>query len=423
MSKNPDEGKSPEQLRLERETRIMDAVHLKEPDRVPIMCPMGYFPAKYTGIHFSAAYYDYDAWYAAVKKTLTEFQPDCLFPQGFIPGKAMEMLGPKNQRWPGYGVDEDMGHQSIELELIKADEIDAYMKDPSDFMFRTYMSRTSQATEGLAHLPPLSAFGGGGTMGVQMLAMSMANPEVAKTFHTLEKAGHELLKYRSKQAALTQMIHDLGYPPYIHGSGGLPPYDTISISMRGMQGTMMDMYRQPEKLIELCNFVLKQTLSRPLPPPGEYGSLRLFMTITRGSDNFISKEQWDRFYWPGFKKLVTELCNRGGTPMIFFEGNCDSRMEYLLDLPKGSFCARLDNTDIFRAKEILKDHVCIEGAVPSTLLQAGTPDEVKAYVKKLIDVVGRDGGYIVSTKSSTDHVKPENLKAMIDFTKEYGVYR
>ena len=147
------------------------------------------------------------------------------------------------------------------------------------------------------------------------------------------------------------------------------------------------------------------------------------MTITRGSDNFISKEQWDRFYWPGFKKLVTELCNRGGTPMIFFEGNCDSRMEYLLDLPKGSFCARLDNTDIFRAKEILKDHVCIEGAVPSTLLQAGTPDEVKAYVKKLIDVVGRDGGYIVSTKSSTDHVKPENLKAMIDFTKEYGVYR
>ena len=50
-------------------------------------------------------------------------------------------------------------------------------------------------------------------------------------------------------------------------------------------------------------------------------------------------------------------------------------------------------------------------------------DDVKAYCKKLIDYVGKDGGYIISPRSSTDEVKPENLKAMIDFVKEYGVYR
>ncbi|NLE09142.1 MAG: hypothetical protein GX631_07815 [Dehalococcoidales bacterium] len=423
MYKNPDEGKSPEQLRKEREQRIMDAVQLKIPDRVPVMCPMGYFPAKYTGIHFSAAYYDYDAWYAAVKKTLTDFQPDVIFPQGFTPGKAMEMLGPKNMRWPGYGVGEDMGHQSIELELLKADEIDAYMKDPSDFMFRVAMSRSSEAAEGLAAFPPLSSFGGGGPMGVQMLAMAMANPALAKTFRTLEQAGTEMMKYAEKQAAFNKMMYDLGYPEYIQGSGGLPPYDTISIGMRGMQGTMYDMYRQPDKLLELIDFVLDQTLSRPLPPPNEMGHMRLFMTITRGSDNFISVKQWEKFYWPTFKKLVLELINRGGTPCIFFEGNCDSRMEYLLDFPKGKVLARLDTTDIFKAKEILKDHICLEGNVPSTLLQAGTVDDVKEHVKKLIDVIGKDGGFIVSPRSSTDHVKPENLRAMIDFTKEYGGYR
>jgi len=169
--------------------------------------------------------------------------------------------------------------------------------------------------------------------------------------------------------------------------------------------------------------MLKQTLDRPLPPPDEMGHIRLFMTITRGSDNFLSIKQWEKFYWPTFSKLVSELIRRGGTPCIFLEGNCDSRIEYLLEFPKGKLLARLDNTDIFRAKEILKDHVCIEGAVPSTLLQTGTVQDVKDHVKKLIDVIGKDGGYIVSTKSSTDHVKPENLKAMIDFTKEYGVYR
>ena len=54
--------------------------------------------------------------------------------------------------------------------------------------------------------------------------------------------------------------------------------------------------------------------------------------------------------------------------------------------------ARFDTTDIFKAKEILKDHVCIEGNIPSSLLQVGTVQETKDYCKKLIDVVGKGGG-------------------------------
>jgi hypothetical protein len=43
--------------------------------------------------------------------------------------------------------------------------------------------------------------------------------------------------------------------------------------------------------------------------------------------------------------------------------------------------------------------------------------------KKLIDVAGKGGGFILAPRSSTDEVKPANLKAMIEFTQEYGVYR
>jgi uroporphyrinogen-III decarboxylase len=77
---------------------------------------------------------------------------------------------------------------------------------------------------------------------------------------------------------------------------------------------------------------------------------------------------------------------------------------------------------MLKAKEILKDHVCIEGNVPSSLLQIGSVQEVKDYCKNLIDTVGKGGGYILGPRSSTDEVKPENLKAMIEFTKEYGRY-
>jgi uroporphyrinogen-III decarboxylase len=57
------------------------------------------------------------------------------------------------------------------------------------------------------------------------------------------------------------------------------------------------------------------------------------------------------------------------------------------------------------------------------LLQVGTVEQVKEHCKKLIDVVGKGGGYILSPRSSTDEVNPANLKAMIEFTKEYGVYK
>ncbi|MFC2071007.1 uroporphyrinogen decarboxylase family protein, partial [Chloroflexota bacterium] len=191
----------------------------------------------------------------------------------------------------------------------------------------------------------------------------------------------------------------------------------------GMSGTMIDMFRQPDKLIETCEKILELTLARPMPEPNQFGNIRMFMTNTRGSDDFLSTKQFDKFYWPTFRKLVLTLIERGATPCIFFEGHFTSRLEYLLDFPKGKLLVRLDATDIYKAKEVLKNHLCIQGNVPSSLLQAGTVQEVKDYCKDIIDKIGKDGGFILSPRSSTDEVKPENLKAMIDFTHEYGVYR
>jgi uroporphyrinogen-III decarboxylase len=48
---------------------------------------------------------------------------------------------------------------------------------------------------------------------------------------------------------------------------------------------------------------------------------------------------------------------------------------------------------------------------------------VSAEVKRLIDELSVGGGYIVSNGAFFDHAKPENVKAMVDATKEYGVYR
>jgi hypothetical protein len=420
MALKLEQGKTARQLIVEKEKRITDAIHLQPTDRVPIICGIGYFPAKYAGIPSSAAYYDFDTWIAAYRKTLVDYHADMIYHQGFTPGKALEILDPNNLRWPGHGVDPYKGHQSIEIESMLATDYDAYLSDPSDYLFRTMIARSSSNLAGWANLPKLSDIGG--ARGAQGLAVALTDPGVDKALKVLQKAGRELRKWQKRQAKFNRMMLDCGFPQYFQGTAG-PPYDMLSISMRGMRGTMIDLYRQPDKVLAACVKILQLTLDRPLPPPNEFGNMRLFMTVTRGSDDFLSKAQFDKFYWPTFKKLILSLIKRGGTPCVFLEGNFTSKLEYLLDFPRGKMLIRLDTTDIKRAKDVLKGHLCIQGNVPSSLLQTGTVQDVKDYCKNLIDTVGKGGGFILSPRSSTDEVKPENLRAMIDFTREYGVYR
>ncbi len=421
MFNDPDIGKPAEQLRDERYRRTKTAWTVGVPDRVPVTCPMSYFPARYAGIPFSAAFDDFDAWYAACEKALKDFCPDSFGATLYQSGKALAMLGLKTARWPGFGANPWHGHQSIEIDGLKPEEFDEYMTDPRDYMVRKQLPRISDKLKGFGALPSLyQLFNGPGS--AQQLAMVLTEPDIEAAINLLQESGREMRKAREKQEKLQKLFEGFGYysTPMV---GALPPFDIVSHSLSGMHNTMMAMFRKPDKLIELCEFILKEQLALTPLVPDENGDIRIFMTNTRGIDEFLSKEQFAKFYWPTCKKLITTLCERGAMPNFFIEGHFDSRIEYLLELPKGKFTAGFEASDIVRAKEILGDHCCISGNVPSSLLQVGTPDDVIAYCKKLIDTVGKNGGFILSPSTSVEETNPANLKAMIEFTKEYGVYR
>ncbi|MFC1921599.1 uroporphyrinogen decarboxylase family protein [Chloroflexota bacterium] len=410
------------QLYAEREKRVMDAIHLSIPDRVPVQVSPSYFPAKYAGISFEAAYYDYNAWLEAYKKMLHDFQPDVVQTTGFFPGTVWELLEPRTTKWPGHGVPSDHSHQSVEMELMMEDEYDAVLGDATDFMLRTYIPRAFGALESFKMLPPMSTVGRGFNFNaVPILAQALAEPEVAEAIEKLQKAGRELKKWQPQMMAFGDEVEKLGFPLYNRAGAGAA-FDLVSDFLRGMRGAMLDMYRYPDKLHEMCERAVPGMISGALTVAKATGNPRIFMALHRGADGFMNIKQFEEFYWPYLKKVIVALIEEDLTPCIFFEGNYDSRIEYLFEIPKGKALAHFDSTDIFRAREILGNHLCFRGNVPASLLQTGTPDEVKDYCKKLIDVVGKDGGLMVSARSSLDEVKPENLHAMIDFTKEYGVY-
>ena len=409
--------KATEQLYREREKRYIDAVELRVPDRVPTSVHLSYLPARFTGITYRDSYYNFPKWKDAYIKTALYFQPDrCEFFSNQS-GRVMEALDQKNTVWPGHGVGVNSSHQFVEGEYMKAEEYDHFLNDQSDFNIRILLPRIYGTLAPLALLPPLHS--------VQlMLPLHLFTlPEFAEMLQKLSSVANEAVEWMQQIRETFAALNENGFPCRMSMVGGLVPFDMISDLLRGMRGSMLDMYRRPDTLLAAIEKISSQTLKAIAAAPKPESFTTTFMALHRGADGFMSLQQFEKFYWPYLKKMVYALVEAGYTPEIFFEGDYTRRLEYLLELPKGKVIARMDRTDMARAKEVLGGHLCLSGNVPASLLQTGSVDDVKKYCKWLIDVVGKDGGLIVGPRSVVDEVKPENLKAMIDFTREYGKYK
>ncbi|MFC1900133.1 uroporphyrinogen decarboxylase family protein [Chloroflexota bacterium] len=417
-------GKSIKQLIAEREKRVNDAIALREPDRVPVTLGTGVFAAKYAGLKASALYYDQAAFREASKKTILDFEPDSTMVMGAVnSGTVMELLDDKQYKWPGGNQPDDLSFQFVEAEYMKADEYDIFLEDPSDFVLRYYLPRTYGLLAPLPKLPPLRTLIFG--MGLQALTQILTLPEYREIGEILCKVQEEQERLRIEGAEFAAEMERLGYPSQRAGGGRgitFTPFDVISDRLRGMRGIMLDMYRCPDKLHEAMNRVMEWWISVATPAvPDERGNVpRAGMPLHRGSDGFMSDAQFEEFYWPHLKQGIEKNIELGYISAPFWEGIWDNRLEYLLQLPKGKVVFHCEKTDIFKAKEVLGGHMCIQGGVPPTLLQVGTPQDVDEHCKKLIQVVGKGGGFILGVGSALDYAKPENVKAMVDSVKKYS---
>ena len=408
--------KATEQLYREREKRFLDAVQLKVPDRVPTSIHLSYLPARICGITFRDACYDFPKWKEAYIKTALWLQPDrCeYFPNSS--GRVGEALDTKTSVWPGHGSGINSSHQFVEGEYMRAEEYDHYLRDQSDFNIRCLLPRFHGLLQPLSKLPPLESIGNFLPFDV------IAQPDFATMLQKLSGIAQEAVEWQKRSFEMWAALNENGFPGRPVGIGGGVPYDMISDFLRGMRGAMLDMYRCPDKLMAAIEKISGQTLRRIAAGPKATEFTPAFIALHRGADGFMSLKQFEKFYWPYLLKLVHALVDAGYTPEIFFEGDYTQRLEYLTQLPKGKCIARFDRSDMAQVKEVLGGHTCIQGNVPSSLLQTSDTAGVIKYCRWLIDVVGKDGGYIMGTGSVVDEVKPDNLKAMVDFTRDYGKY-
>ena len=411
-----------EKLYKERATRIKDAIQLKKlPDRVPVMLIPNFAPAFYSGLTPHDVMYDYDKIKTAWKKFSMDFQPDthggCEVPS---PGRFLDILDFKLYKWPGHGVSPETTYQCIEGEYMKADEYDALIQDPFYFLSFTWASRIFGALEPLQTIPHRASIFE--MYGVSFPFIPYGLPPVQAAYKALLEAGNEALKWIGVINSFSKEMPELGFPSHQAGPAKAP-FDVIGDTLRGTRGIMLDMYRQPDKLLQAMEAMTPIMIQTGVGMAKQAGNPLIFMPLHKGADGFLSDEQFKTFYWPSLKKVIMGLIDEGVVPFIWAEGGYNSRLEVIRDLPKGKVGWLFDLTDMAKAKEALDGIACVMGNMPMDLLTVGTPKDAREHAKKLIDTCGKGGGYIMANGAFFDEVKWENLKAIVDFTKEYGVYK
>ena len=74
-------------------------------------------------------------------------------------------------------------------------------------------------------------------------------------------------------------------------------------------------------------------------------------------------------------------------------------------------------------KQYGKDLIFCGAIDTHRVLPFGSPQEVRTEVKRVIDILGGDGGYILSSVHTIlPDVPPENILAMVDAVDEFGWY-
>jgi len=393
-----------EQRYQQRLSRYVKAMRNEKPDRIPIRPFVAEFTAKYAGYTIQEVTQDYQKAFAAARKCAADFDWDAVVGNMVYGWSGQtQAIGLKYYATPGVDLPPDTGFQYLEppqdSAWMRPEEYDLLIEDPTGYLFNVWLPRVS------ADVSP------------------MGQPASFRNNLSFLKGGMAMLSYFNgfgTQAALLRS--ESGTVSAISGILKAP-LDILADKLRGYVGLVADLFRQPDKVLAACDALAPHLLHVALSGADPSKNVPIGLWLHRGCVPFLSPPQFEKFYWPTLKWIIQELWAHGHQTLLYAEGEWNPNLKWIAELPDLSVIYHVDRGDIFEVHRAVGHKFCLSGGVPNDLLAFGKPDDIRAHCKKVIDGVARDGGYIMDASAiMQDDTKVENLRAMTEFTREYGVY-
>lgn len=364
--------------------RIEAATRLEKPDRVPVVPIIDMFAARYAGITQHEMFFDIHLADWAIQKTMDDLGRLDGFSLSYGGmGTLLDFIIPNPPRLPGRrGVPHDAEWMFVERSVMEPSE---YEEIAGKGMLLYTLQKVRETHPGLRDPVALATQG-------------------ARTLADQVRVGLSARRWRRR-----------GVEPLVAGNLVFTPMEWFSMMLRGFNDFLLDMFRRPDEIRRAGQSMKRILWWIGMAGVRLSGVRRVFMGGARTSAAVISRKQFEELALPEWQEACEYFVRNGVTPLLHFDTDWTDFFPLLRELPRGKCILNLDGaSDIFKAREVLGDHMCIMGDVPATLLKLGEPDEVDAYCERLIREVGADGGFILSSGCTVPFdAKPENVEAML----------
>jgi len=393
-----------QKLYAERLKRYVTAMRNEKPDKIPIRPFVAEFTAKYAGYTCQEVVHDYKKAFDAARKCAADFDWDAVVGNMvYVWTGLTQAIGLKYYAVPGIDIPPDTGFQYREppedQAFMKPDEYDQLIEDPTGFLFSVWLPRVSNDVTQIGQTSSYRS-------NLSFLKGGMAMMQYFYDF------GPQNALLRSESGTVSAIAGILK-----------APFDILADKLRGYIGLAMDLFERPKKVLAACEALMPHLLHVALSGADPEKNVPISIWMHRGCVPFISKDHFENLYWPTLKPIIEQIWANGHQVLFYAEGKWAAHLDAFAQLPEKSIIYHVDQDDIFEVHKVLGHKFCISGGIPNFLLGYGTPQEVCDYCKKVIDGVARDGGYIMDASAIIQNdAKIENMKAMTEFTRDYGVY-
>lgn len=395
-----------EKLYLERQERYYTAMRGGRPDRVPVRPFAAEVTAVHAGMSCQDVTQDYELAFEAIFRCCRDFDWDATPANmvyvwsGFVQSAAI-----KYYALPGVQIPPSTGFQYIEPPEDEAnmrdDEYDRLIDDPTGFLAECWLPRVTYPNT----------------------ITRPDEPKGAANDMTLLSGMAALKNYFNAYGPhLERMRRETGTVSAISGILKAP-FDILADKLRGYKALCMDMYTRPDKVIAACEALMPHLLyvAKRTSDPGRKVPVGLW--LHRGCVPFLSPPQFEKFFWPTLRHIIEELWKEDIQTLFYAEGEWNPNLKYIKELPERSIVYHVDRGDVFEVHRAVGEKFCLSGGIPNDLLAFGTPGEVRDFVRKVVEGVAGDGGYICDASAiMQDDTKIANLRAMGEAAREFGAY-
>jgi uroporphyrinogen decarboxylase len=203
--------------------------------------------------------------------------------------------------------------------------------------------------------------------------------------------------------------------------------------MQGLDRFMMNMVHHPDfaaallrKITDVCKVLMGNFLR-------ECGDLidiiKIGDDLGTQSGLMISPKMYRRFLKPLHAEFIAFIKERTDAKVFFHtDGDVFDLIPDFIEIgvdilnPIQTSAGRMANLE--ELKRRYGQHIVFCGAIDThRILPYGTPEEVRQEVRRVINILGPGGGYMVaSVHTIMNDVPPENILAMVDAVEEFGYY-